>query len=141
VSYLLDTNILSELRKPVARRNVGVMAWFSMAEADELYLSVLVIGEIHKGIERVRGSDQEQARALSTWLRRIETNYADRILQVTIGIATRWGQLQAIRNYPVIDALLAATADEHGLRLVSRNVQQLVDWPAVHPHLNPFESA
>lgn len=140
MNYLLDTNILSELRKPEARRNAGLVTWLSNVRSDELYLSVLVIGEIHKGIEQVRGADPAQARALDAWLARIETFYADRIVPITTAIAVRWGRAQATRNYPVIDALMAATADEHSLQLVSRNVQDLAGWPAIHPHLNPFDT-
>lgn len=136
--YLLDTNILSELRKPEGRRNPGLVKWLSKVRSEELYLSVLAIGEIRKGIERVRGPDPEQARALDAWLARMETFYADRIVPITTAIAGRWGRAQATRNYPVIDGLMAATADEQGLQLVSRNVQDLAEWPAVHPHLDPF---
>lgn len=138
MSYLLDTNILSELRKPAPRRNAGLVRWLSEVHSDELYLSVLVIAEIRKGTEQVRGADPQQAGALDAWLTQIETFYADRIVPVTTPIAVRWGRAQAKRNYPVIDGLMAATADEHSMQLVSRNIQDLAEWPAVHPHLNPF---
>jgi predicted nucleic acid-binding protein len=138
VSYLLDTNILRELRKPEPKRNAGLNVWLSAVKQDELYLSVLVVGEIRKGIEQLRGRDPDQALALNTWLGRIESFYADRILPITLAIAQRWGQSQAARNYPVIDSLVAATADEHELCLVSRNLADLQGWPAVRPPLNPF---
>lgn len=138
MTYLLDTNVLSELRKPTARRNAGLTAWFSRARPDDLYLSVLVVGEVRKGIERVRASDAAQALALDTWLGQVETHYAERIIPVTTAVAARWGRAQTTRNFPVIDALMAATADEHGLRLVSRNIDDLAGWPSVHPPLNPF---
>lgn len=139
MSFLLDTNILSELRKPEARRDSGLRAWFDGVASEDLFLSVLAIGEIRKGIERVRAPDPKQARALDTWLGQIEAFYADRILPVTATVAMRWGHAQARRNYPVIDALMAATADEHDMQLVTRNVADLPQWPAVHPHLNPFK--
>eukprot|EP00456_Euglypha_rotunda_P037083 TRINITY_DN28499_c0_g1_i2.p2 TRINITY_DN28499_c0_g1~~TRINITY_DN28499_c0_g1_i2.p2 ORF type:complete len:114 (-),score=14.77 TRINITY_DN28499_c0_g1_i2:139-480(-) len=110
----------------------------SAVKPDELYLSVLVVGEIRKGIDQLRGRDPEQALILNTWLGRIETFYADRILPVTLSIARRWGECQAARNYPVIDSLIAATADVHELCLVSRNLADLSGWPAVRPPLNPF---
>lgn len=91
MSYLLDTTILSELRKPAARRNEGLVRWLSEVRSDELYLSVLVIGEIRKGIEQVRGPYPQQAGALDAWLTQIETFYADRIVPVTTPIAVRWG--------------------------------------------------
>lgn len=138
MSYLLDTNILSELRKPETRRNAGVVAWLSQVRSGELYLSVLVIGEIRKGIERVRGPDPGQAQALDAWLGQIETLYTDRIMPITTAIAARWGRAQAARTYPVIDGLMAATADEHGLQLVSRNTRDLAGWPAIRAPLNPF---
>ena len=138
MSYLLDTNILSEMRKPLSRRNAGLTVWLSAVKPHELYLSVLVVGEIRKGIAQLRARDADQALALDTWLGRIESFYADRILPITLPIARRWGEAQAVRNYPVIDSLLAATADEHELRLVSRNVADLKDWPAVRAPLNPF---
>lgn len=138
MNHLLDTNILSELRKPEERRDPGVMRWFESVRSDQLYLSVLVIGEIRKGIERVRGPDPRQAGALESWLSRVEGHYSGRILPITTEIAARWGRAQAQHNFPVIDALLAATADEHKLQLVSRNVQDLSLWPALQPHLNPF---
>jgi predicted nucleic acid-binding protein len=138
VSYLLDTNVLSELRKPKERRNAGLTIWISAVKPEELHLSVLVVGEIRKGIEQLRGRDPEQSLALDTWLGRIEAFYADRILPVTLPIAQRWARAQAVRNYPVIDALLAATADEHDLCMVSRNLADLQGWPFARAALNPF---
>lgn len=141
MSFLLDTNVLSELRKPPSRRDAAVMAWFESVTSDALYISVLVLGEVRKGIERIRGSDAPQARALDAWAAQVETYYGDRVLPVTAGVAARWGRAQADRNFPVMDALMAATADEFGLRLVTRNVQDLAGWPSVEPPLNPFEQA
>jgi len=138
VNYLLDTNILSELRKSETRRNPGLVRWISDVQSEQLYLSVLVVGEIRKGIEQVRGPDPKQALALETWLGKVESFYAERILPITIAVAERWGRAQAIHNFSVIDGLLAATADEHGLQFVSRNIQDLELWPSVHPFLNPF---
>ncbi|MFT4045225.1 MAG: type II toxin-antitoxin system VapC family toxin [Solimonas sp.] len=138
MSYLLDTNVLGELRKPPARRDAGVTAWWRDVRAEDLFLSVLTVGEIRKRIERVRPDDPAQADALDRWLVQVETFYADRILPVTEAIAVRWGRVQAQHNYPVIDALIAATADEHGLCFVSRNVADLSGWPSFQPPLNPF---
>jgi toxin FitB len=138
VSYLLDTNVLSELRKPESKRNPGLTAWMSSVKADELFLSVLVVGEICKGIEQLRARDPDQAIVLHAWLERIETFYADRILPITLDIAMRWGRSQTSRNYPVIDGLLAATADAHELSFVSRNLGDLKGWPSVKPLINPF---
>jgi toxin FitB len=140
VSYLLGTNVLSELRKPEAKRNPGLTSWMSSVKPDELFLSVLVVGEICKGIEQLRARDPGQALVLGAWLERIETFYADRILPITLDITMRWGRSQAVRNYPVIDSLLAATADAYELSFVSRNLGDLKGWSSVRPFVNPFNS-
>lgn len=139
MSYLIDTNVISELRKPTARRNPGVQRWFDQAESGELYLSVLVIGEIRKGIEAKRVTDIAQAIALDGWLSQLVQAYAERILPVSLSVAEHWGRAQTIRSFPVIDGLMAATAQEHGLKLVTRNVSDLTNWPYPELLLNPFE--
>lgn len=119
--YLLDTNVVSELRKG-ERANPNVRAWFRAAAEDELFVSVLVLGEVRCGIERVRASDPAQARALERWLKVLETDYVDRALPVTAAISDRWGRLSAIDPSSTIDCLMAATALENDLTLVTRNV-------------------
>ena len=131
--FLLDTNVVSELRR--ARPDPGVVRWLEAARGDELCLSVLTIGEIRLGIVRLERRDPAQARALEGWLSGLESGYADRILPVTAAVARRWADLNAARPLPVVDALLAATAIEHGATLVSRNVADLagVDVPLLDP--------
>jgi hypothetical protein len=124
VTYLVDTNVISELRKG-QRAHAAVTAWMAQVDDDELYLSVLVVGEIRKGIERVRRRDLAQADALDTWLRRITDGYADRVLPITSAIAETWGRLNAPDPLPVVDSLLAATAHVHGLTVVTRNVADM----------------
>lgn len=138
MKYLLDTNIISELRKPLERRNQAVMQWFSEVDPQALFLSVLVVGEIRKGIELKRASDPRQAMALETWLDRIVDDYADRILTVDLEVSLLWGRVQSIRPFPVIDGLLAATAQAGGMKLVTRNVADLAGWPAAGLLINPF---
>lgn len=124
--YLLDTNVVSELRRP--RPHPGVVRWFDESRGAELYLSALTIGEIRLGIVRLRRRDPEQATALAGWLDGLEAGYADRILPVTATVAHRWAELNAERPLPVVDALIAATALEHGATLVTRNVADLPAW-------------
>lgn len=121
MGYLLDTCILSELRKP--RPNPGVIAWIQTLNPDEAFLSVLTLGEIRRGIELHRAKDATAARALERWLRGLETHYADRILPITAEIADRWGRLSINQPLPVSDGLIAATALVHQHIVVTRNVQ------------------
>lgn len=118
--YLLDTNILSELRKD-SRCDAAVRQWFEEAESEDLFISVLVLGEIRQGIERIRQRDQSQARALEKWLRWIAAEFADRVLPVDAKIADQWGRLGLRQPVPVLDAFLAVTAITHNLILVSRD--------------------
>jgi predicted nucleic acid-binding protein len=135
LSFLLDTNVLSELRKR-SRADPGVARWFDETDEGALYTSVLVIGEIRQGIESVRGRDPRAARALEKWLAELTSSYADRILEVDVAIAERWGELNAPRPMPAVDGLIAATALVHGLTVVSRNSDDFArSGVAV---LNPF---
>ena len=134
--FLLDTNILSELRRG-RRCNPGVAAWFAAAAAPDLFISVLTIGEIYKGIALARQrQDYTQADNLDAWLRLLAAQFADRVLPVDAAIAQAWGQLYAIRNVPVVDGLLAATAKVNSLTLVTRNIVDVRDLGA--DLLNPF---
>jgi toxin FitB len=136
MSLLLDTNVLSELRKG-ARCNDRVRQWFDGVDSEGLFLSVLVVGELRRGIERVKSRDARQAAALELWLTRVVASYSDRILPVDGPVADVWGRLAATRHGSVIDALMAATALVHGLVLVTRNVRD-VAWTGV-PYLDPFD--
>ena len=136
--FLLDTNVISEVRKG-ARCNAGVAAWFAGVPDADLFISVLVTGEIRRGVERVRPRDPRQAEALEHWLGDLIESYADRVLPVDARVAEAWGRLGAARPVPVIDALLAATAHVHDMTLVTRNASD-VDGLAVAV-LNPFEAS
>lgn len=137
MSYLVDTNILSELRKG-ERTNPRVRAWFLSIDDSELFLSVLVIGEVRRGIERIRVRDPASASALDVWLSEIVAEHDDRILPVDRAVSEIWGRLSAGPSLPVIDTLLAAAALVHGLTLVSRN-ERAFEKTGV-PVLNPFAS-
>lgn len=120
MAYLLDTCILSELRKNTC--NPGVAAWMTRIEPDEAYLSVLTLGEIRRGIELHRAKDAKAAGALERWLLGLESHYADRVIPITPSIADRWGRLSPSQPLPVSDGLIAATAIEHKLTVVTRNI-------------------
>jgi len=134
---LLDTNVVSELRKG-KRTNPDVLTWFQAVDEDDLFLSVLVVVEIRCGIERIRSSDPVQARVLDRWLKGLEVAYVDRVLLVTTAIADRWGRLSANNPPSVVDGLIAATALENDLTLVTRNVQDLARTGV--RLLNPFDA-
>ena len=120
--YLLDTNVISELRRR-ERCDENVAAWYTGIPGDALFLSVLTLGEIRKGIEMLRDRDPEQAQVLESWLRSVRQNYEGRLLSVDATVADAWGRLHRIRPVPVADGLLAATAEVHRLTLVTRNIQ------------------
>ncbi len=122
--YLLDTNVISEIRKP--HRDARVAAWFEEADSADLNLSVLVVGEIRQGIERLRRRGAgKQADALDLWLASLKEEFADRLLPISATIAERWGRLNAERPLPDIDGLMATTAIEHDLTLVTRDTRAL----------------
>lgn len=125
MSYLLDTNVISELRKG-ERVDANVTAWFAGVAEEEIFLSVLTIGEIRRGIESVRRRDPGSAAALDRWLALLSEAHGDRILPVERVIAEEWGRMNVPDPLPVVDGLLAATARVLGLTLVTRNVADVM---------------
>ncbi|HVV93675.1 MAG TPA: type II toxin-antitoxin system VapC family toxin [Hyphomicrobiales bacterium] len=121
--YLLDTNVVSETRK--VRPHGGVMAFLAGADQGRLFLSVLTIGELRRGVAIRRRSDPATADQLGAWVDGIETLFADRLLPIDAATAARWGELSAERSLPVIDTLIAATAMACDLTLVTRNVRDV----------------
>ena len=119
--YLLDTNFISELRKG-DKANRGVQTWAMSNDSSLSALSVVTIAEIRKGIENKRRTDNRQADAIESWLETILIKFAANILPVTVEIADHWGRLMSRAQLPINDSLLAATALEHGLTVVTRNV-------------------
>ncbi len=134
--YLIDTNILSELRKG-PKTAPRVRAWYQTVPEEELFISVLVLGEIRRGIEVRRLKDAAAARALDQWLRGLELGYSERLLSVTAEIGDVWGRLSIRQPLPPVDGLLAATAIHHGLTLVTRNQADVARSGVAY--LNPFE--
>jgi predicted nucleic acid-binding protein len=136
MAYLLDTNVVSELRKG-PRCNPGVANWFATVDDEDLFISVLVIGEIERGIGRLRLRDGAAAGKLESWLTNIVETYEDRILPITLAISRIWGGYGIQNTLPTIDGLLAATAQYRGLTLVTRNVRDVADTGV--RCLNPFD--
>ena len=135
MTYLVDTNILSETRK--RRPATGVTSWIAATPPERLHVSVLTLGEIEQGISRIRGrGDNGQAASLERWLREVELGFADRILPITLPVAADWGRQQHSQPLPVIDGLIAATAKVNGLTVVTRNAKDF-ERTGVQV-LNPF---
>ena len=137
MKYLIDTNVISELRKG-ARADRRVADWFAGLAEDDLYVSVLTVGEIRKGIERIRLRDRRAAASLERWLHEVLVAHQDRILPVDEAVADEWGRLNVPDPLPVVDGLLAATATVHGLVLATRHVKDLRRTGV--RLLNPFEA-
>jgi predicted nucleic acid-binding protein len=134
VQYLLDTNVLSETRKKLADGNVT--AFITNTDPSVLYISVLTLGELRKGIAQKRRTDPTAATALAMWVDGLEVGFADRILGVDAATASQWGELSAQRPRPILDTLLAATAIVHRLTFVTRNTSDVDDIDI--KLLNPF---
>ena len=120
--FLLNTNILSELRKGV-RCDPNVSHWAAKESTQAHYISVLSLGEIGKGIKLLRKKLPEKCAPLKNWLEKLHSHYAHCTISITAEISERWGELSSIRSLPVIDSLIAATALEFGLTLVTRNAK------------------
>lgn len=136
MNYLIDTDIISEVRKG-ERADTHVAAWYAAIPDESLYLSVLVLGEIRRGIERKRPKDAAQSAVLEKWLEAVRDAFGERILPVDRIVADEWGRMAAIRPLSAMDGLMAATAKVHGLALVTGNV---ADVQGLGAHvLNPFE--
>ena len=121
LEYLLDTNVLSETRKKKA--DAGVLAFLQAGEASTLYISVLTLGELRKGVAKKKREDAEAAKRLADWVDGLEYSFADRILGIDAATARLWGDWSSERPRPVVDTLLASTAGVHGLTLVTRNIR------------------
>jgi predicted nucleic acid-binding protein len=136
-AFLLDTNVVSELRKG-HRIHRSVRRFFESVDESGLFLSVLVLGELRQGIDRLAARDASAAARLERWLVGLGVAYSDRILSVDLPVAEVWGRLNARRSLPAVDGLLAATAIVHDLTLVTRNVRD-VSGTGVRT-VNPFDA-
>lgn len=136
MAWLLDTNILSEIRKG-KKADAKVRQWFHSIAGERAYISVLSLGEIRKGIELLKKRSPQRYAELEQWLNQIQELYEEDILPVSEDIADQWGRMTAQRTLPVIDELLAATAVVHRLTLATRNIR---DFQGCGVRLfNPFE--
>lgn len=115
----MDTNVLSETRR--LRGDEGVKRWVSSTPSDDLYLSVLVVGEVRRGIERLKRRDPDQAGVYEAWLATVLRDYADRIVPVDVEAADEWGRMSVPDPVPIVDGLMAATAKVRGMTFVTRN--------------------
>jgi hypothetical protein len=134
IQYLLDTNVLSETRKRKADERV--ISFLTAAEASALYISVLTLGELRKGVAALKQSNPDKAMKIAEWVDGLEYSFSDRILGIDGATARLWGEWSAYRARPVVDTLLAATAVVHGLTFMTRNTND-VRGIKVKP-LNPW---
>jgi toxin FitB len=134
--FLLDTVVLSELRKPPRQRNLNLVHWIGEVPSQDLFVSVLTVGEIERGIARQRQLNPRFAESIAAWLDMILRMYEGRILAVDVAVARRWGRLSHRIGNKGLDLAIAATALEHGLTVATRNVSDFE--PTGVPVLNPF---
>lgn len=134
MTYLLDTNVVSELRR--TKPDEAVARWRVSIAGAPLFISVLLLGEVRRGIATIERRDPDRAAVYERWLDSLSGSFADRVLPVDDRVADRWGRLNAVRAVPVIDGLMAATAVVHGLTFVTRNVRDVENTGA--RVLNPW---
>lgn len=137
--FLLDTVVLSELRKPGRQRDPNLVDWIGGVASQDLFVSVVTVGEIERGIERQRQLDPPFAERLAAWLDAVLRTYEGRILPVDVAVARRWGRLSQRIGNKGLDLAVAATALEHGLTVVTRNVSHFE--PTGVPVFDPFGPA
>jgi predicted nucleic acid-binding protein len=126
LSFLLDTNVVSELAK--ARPNSRVTAWLGSVPSTDLFLSVITLGEIRKGIEKKRAASPSDAARLEAWLTTLVLEYRSRVLPFDRDTADQWGRVMALHpGVPVEDSQLVATALQHGLTFATRNVRHIAE--------------
>lgn len=135
MKFLLDTNVISELRKGV-RANANVVRWAAGVPLNHLSTSVMVLGEIRRGIELKRKTDPGHAASLDEWFNFMRARFSQRVFQIDEVIADKWSRLNVPNTLPAVDSLLAATALIHDLTLVTRNTRDIDKTGA--KLLNPF---
>ncbi len=133
--YLLDTNLLSETRRK--KVDAGVIEFLQDADSSALYISVLTLGELRKGVAKKQREDPSAARSLTAWVEGLELGFSDRILGVDAATARLWGEWSGERPRPVVDTMLAATAVQHKLIFVTRNTRDVRGLPM--KILNPWK--
>ncbi|WP_191621305.1 type II toxin-antitoxin system VapC family toxin [Marinihelvus fidelis] len=136
MNLLIDTNVLSEIRKG-SRANPRLLSWLKTIDERSMFTSVLTMGEILKGVELLKHRDRRQYNVLSLWHQSLVRVFEDRLVPVTLEVSSLWARLQSIRTLPVIDGYLAATALTHGMSLVTRNTRDFKGTGV--PLVNPFK--
>jgi predicted nucleic acid-binding protein len=134
VSLLLDTNVVSEIRRG---RDPHVRAWAAAINDIEVHLSVMTLGEIRTGIELLRSRDPAQAEVFNRWLAELRARFAERIVAIDARVAEEWGRLNAAARCNTVDSLIAATARVHGFIVVTRNTDDFKDCGV--PLINPWQ--
>lgn len=136
MTYLIDTNILSEIQKgPSADERV--LNWWNSTQDIDLYPSVVAVGEVYRGIEKLLRIDPRRGQVYLDWIRNVTEAFRGRILGVDLDSAIAWGKITSGRSLPLADAMLAATAISHNLVLVTRNTRDIRETGV--QYLNPFE--
>lgn len=123
MTFLLDTPVVAEICQPGG--DPRVKSWFAGTRGEDLYVSILAIGEIRQGIERLRAREPVEVGLFEAWLAQLRARFADRILRITAEIAEEWARLDVAAPLPIIDGLMAATAKVNGFTLVTRNAREL----------------
>jgi predicted nucleic acid-binding protein len=137
VGYLLDTNVLSEVRRPLG--DASVKRWISSIPTEDLYLSVLTLGEVRRGIGLLGRRDPAQAEVYEAWLVTVLRDYADRVLPVDAETAEEWGRMNVPGPVSIVDGLMAATAKVRNMTFVTRNTADVTSTGV--RLLNPFDSS
>jgi predicted nucleic acid-binding protein len=136
LNYLIDTNVISETRRKKA--DEGVMEFIHSQPSAALFISVLTIGELKKGVDIATRLNPAEAIILNQWFSWVKSTYQDRFIEINHEVAEIWGQLSAIRTLPMVDGFLAATAIAQNMTLVTRNVR---DFTGLNISLlNPWKS-
>ncbi len=133
--YLLDTNVLSEVRRP--QGDADVKRWISSVPTEDLYLSVLTLGEVRRGIGLLSRRDSAQAEVYEAWLVTVLRDYADRLLPVDAEAAEEWGRMNVPDPISIVDGLMAATAKVRNMTFVTRNTSDVARTGV--RLLNPFD--
>ena len=136
MKYLVDTNVISEIRKET-RGHEQVLNWWNSIHRSQIFLSVLAVGEIHQGIVSIRRKDVHQANHLEAWLGGLLQVFGNRLIPIDKRTALVWAEICTGRTLPMIDSLMAATAISKNLTFVTRNTKDIRDTGV--RYINPFK--
>lgn len=137
MNYLVDTNVISEVRKG-NRGNSRVISWWNSIQTSQIYLSVLTLGELQRGVLALRQKNKTQAQHLENWIVGLNRNFASRLVSIDKDAAMIWARISGLRTFPLIDSLMAASAISRKMTFVTRNTGDIKDCGVLY--LNPFEN-